>query len=139
MPVAVGIAQNERFELKSLPASDTEEGGFVVVRRMTYGEKMHRQSLMSGVKFRGDNKKEFEGELQMANRRVTEYEFAVCVIEHNLTDQSERLLNLKSSSDLALLDGQVGEEIGQLLNRVNLFEDEDEELGNSSTGSETTS
>jgi hypothetical protein len=133
MPVAIGLAQGEKRLLKTLP------GGYVVLRRMTYGEKMHRSGLMSGMKFRSQKgQKDFEGEIQMANRRVTEYEFATCVVDHNLEKEDGVKLDLRNPSDLNMLDGRIGDEIGQLMNDLNLFE-EDEELGNSQTGSEITS
>ena len=118
MPKAVGIFVPERKDLKSL------EGGYVVIKRMNFGEKSQRQALMDGVKFKTGNgkNKDFEGELRMANARVTAYEFATCILEHNLEkDDQGTLLNLASASDLATLDGRVSEEIGILIDEINQF------------------
>jgi hypothetical protein len=121
MPVAVGLHQPERFELKSL------EGAYVVIRRMNQGEKMARQGKMSGMKVSGSRKsKEFEGELALANQRVTEFEFATCIVDHNLEKAEGEKLNLANPTELALLDGKVGEEIGVYIDKVNQFTGDDE-------------
>jgi len=133
MPLAIANQNTEKFDLKTLP------GAFIELRRMSYGEKMHRSGLMSGLKVKGSNRsKDFEGELMLANQRVTEYEFAVCIVGHNLEkDDKGTLLDFKNKFDLGMLDGKVGEEIGVLLNKVNLFDEEGEEaLGESRTESD---
>lgn len=135
MPRAMGIAQEEKFDLKSLP------GGYVMLRRMTYGEKMERQGRMSGLKVQAQKgSKNFEGEIVLANRRVTEYEFAICVLDHNLFKDEEETqrFDFKNPTDLVLLDGKIGEEIAVYIDRLNQFTEEDEELGNSQTGSDRT-
>jgi hypothetical protein len=122
MPRAVNIATTERHDLKSL------EDGFVVIRRMNQGEKMQRQGKMSGMKVTGSRKsRDFQGELELANQRVTEFEFATCVVEHNLEDEDGRPLNLASTVDLAKLDGKVGEEISTYIDKLNQFTEDDEE------------
>jgi hypothetical protein len=121
MPRAVNIAENQKFELKSLPEA------YVVIRRMSQGEKMQRAGRMSGLKVSGSRKsRDFQGELELANQRVTEFEFATCIIDHNLEDEDGRVLDFSQASDLAKLDGKVGEEIGVYINRVNQFEGDDD-------------
>lgn len=122
MVLATNQSKPERFDLKTLP------GAYVEIRRMSYGEKMERSGLMSGLKVKGSNRsKDFEGELAMANRRVTEYEFATCIVDHNLEKEEGVPFDFKRPADLALLDGKAGEEIGVYMNKVNSFDEEGEE------------
>ena len=121
MPRAVNIAISERHDLKTL------DEAFVVIRRMNQGEKMQRQGKMSGMKVLGRRgSKDFEGELELANQRVTEFEFATCILEHNLEDEDGRPLDFKSPVDLAKLDGKVGEEISTYIDKLNQFTEDDD-------------
>lgn len=127
MPKAVANNQDTvRKELKSLPE------GYVVLRRLSYGEKLERREMVSGMKVRGGGKsKDFEGELKMVNERATLFDFQRCIVEHNLEkDDDGTLLDFQKIQDIKLLDPRVGEEIDGLLSELNNFE-EDEESENS--------
>lgn len=106
----------EKFELKSLPEA------FVVARRLTYGEKLERRAMMSGMKVETGRGKDFAGEMQLMNEQATLYDFQKCIIEHNLEDENGNLLNLNSVQDIRRLDPRVGEEIENLLGEMNNFE-----------------
>jgi hypothetical protein len=140
MPIATRVGvPTKRFELKSL------EGGFVVLRRMTFGEKMQRKALLAKPKMeikggRARNQ-DISAELEFLNRKVTEFEFATVIVEHNLTylanpddSASESLLNFKDPKHLEMLDGLVGDEIDEYITTFNDFEG-DEGVGKSSTSS----
>jgi hypothetical protein len=121
MPVAVITQASERFELKSLP------GAFVVIKRMTFGQKLMRSEMAMKMTLEtgGDKKsKDFAGEMKMMNRRTTLWEFAELIEDHNLTDVDERKLNFKQPTDVDKLAGQIGEEISTLIDSINNFEDE---------------
>lgn len=125
MPVATTLANtNERFELKSAPPD-----GFVIVRRMTYGEKMNRQTMLTGKmqmemsKNKNENNKML---MEMATEQVTLWEFANLVVEHNLTDEKEVKLNFKNVADVKRLDPIVGEEIQTYIDKLNAFEEDDD-------------
>jgi hypothetical protein len=128
MPKAISNNQDtERHDLKSLPE------GYVVLRRLTYGEKVQRRAMVSGLKIRGmgSGKKDFEGEMNMVNEQATLFDFQRCIVEHNLEkDDNGTLLNFANIPDIRMLDPRVGEEIDSLLDKLNNFED-DEESGNS--------
>jgi hypothetical protein len=133
MPRATANLQfAEQKELKSCP------GGFVTLRRLSYGQILDRRSLMAGMKVRGGKGKEFEGELQTMSERVTIYEYQNCVVDHNLEDEHGTKLDLHNPMHIKSLDPKVGQEIEGLLSELNNFEDDDEE-GNFSNGSGTTS
>lgn len=143
MPLAIAIDNNdgEKFELK------TVKDGFVVLRRLSYGQKMSRQGLLSKAKMMtgsgGGNRAErrakanqgFMAELELMNADVTLFEFANCIVDHNLeylTDPEDRSsiarLDFTNPAHVKMLDGRVGEEINDLINEINSFE-ADEEMG----------
>lgn len=124
MPVAVANTEDtERFDLKSLA------GAFVVLRRMTYGQVVQRRAMMKLAISSGGTKKSFAGEMAMASEEIQRFEFARCVVDHNLEDNDGRKLDLSGPVDFAKLDPRVGQEIEGLIGDMNNFED-DEELGN---------
>ena len=131
MPNATTSTEDiEKFELKSCP------GGFVVLRRLNYGEYLKRREMVSGLKIHGGQRsKDFEGELQMASRKVTEFEFASSIVDHNLTDEGGTPLDFRNTFTFNMLDPRVGEEIGTLIDRMNQWQEE-VEAGNSRGGSD---
>lgn len=116
--------ENEKIDLKTLP------GGYVELRPMTYGQVLKRRAMAMNMRFGGKGKNDFEGEMALANQKVTEFEFASCIVSHNLEDADGRLLNLASPVDIAKLNPRVGSEIDTHISRMNNFEDDDSE-GNS--------
>lgn len=122
MPVATidFTADGDRHDLKTLSE------GFVVLRRMTYGQTLERRAIMKLTFTTQKGKKSLEGELAMGNRRVQLFEFQKCIVTHNLTDANERLLNLGDPVVLDRLDPRVGQEIEQLIADMNNFDDEEE-------------
>jgi hypothetical protein len=144
MPIATGTSnKGTRHDLKSLPTA------YVVIRRMTWGEKLHRKSFMSKVKLgqeatgnraerRSKSVQAFSAELDMMNEAVTQYEFGVSIVEHNLEyvvgmepDGETPIvakIDFKDPDQLKMLDGRVGEEIDDLIQEMNDFE-ADEETG----------
>lgn len=123
MPNAVvNVEDTERFELKTLPE------GFVVLRRLTYGQKLKRRAMTGSMTMRSERgKRDFEAEMQLINEAASQFDFANCVVDHNLEDQDGRKLNLGSKQDLQKLDPRVGDEIETLMDKMNNFESEAEE------------
>jgi hypothetical protein len=131
MPKATVDITPQRKELKSLP------GGFVELKRMPFGQWLHRQELALQLKIgsTGKGRDSMSGELAMANKAVTVFEFQQCIVNHNLTmdDEGEQPLDFRNAMALDLLDAKVGEEIGNYINELHAFE---QDLGNSESGSE---
>lgn len=140
MPLATTpIGGTEKFDLKSLP------GGFVELRRMTHGEKMTRRGLLSKAKMetgtsgsmrerRSQSSKSFTAELELMNEKVTCFEFARCIVSHNLTylvnpddTTSEAPLDFRNPDHVRMLDGRVGEEIDELITDFNNWDVDVEE------------
>jgi hypothetical protein len=127
MPKATAsVVEPERHELKTLP------GGYVVVRRLTYGQKLERRAMVSNAtaEMSGRNTKGMKMSMQMMNEQATIFDFTHCIVEHNLEGDNEEQLNLSSPVDVRRLDPRVGEEIERVLDKMNNFDEEDEELGN---------
>lgn len=117
MPVAtVDPEETHRFELKSLPE------GFVVLRRMSYGEWLQRQEMLLKMKIESQGKSNTSGEMSMANKEVTALEFRNCIVDHNLTDSQGNNLDFRSPIAIATLNPKVGSEIGEYINGLHEFE-----------------
>jgi hypothetical protein len=107
----------EKKELESLPE------GFVIARHLTYGEKIQRRAMTSNMTMKGDSKsKDFDVMMNLANEQATLFDFQHCIVEHNLTDENDRPLNLGNIADIRKLDGKIGEEIEAFLDELNNFE-----------------
>lgn len=132
MPLVGGTGQEitERFELKSAPPD-----GFVVLRRMAYGDKMLRRQHLGKATVHGGSKSktkgDFTAEMDLINERVTLLEFSKSIVEHNLTIMylgNETPVDFSNPAHVKLLYGPVGEEIDELITDFNSFEG-DEETG----------
>ena len=109
-----------RVDLRSCP------GGFVELRRMTYGEKLERQNEMK-LSLELGKGKELRGEMAMANTAATQRDFKNCIMSHNLEkDTNGTPFDFSNPYDVLLLDPRVGEEIDREINKLNNFEDSDE-------------
>lgn len=123
MPVATVSLELEELHLKSLPE------GVVKLRRMTYGQKLQRQQTttkMSMLMKKGQ--KDVTGQLETLQTQAALYDFKTCVIEHNLTNAQGEPLNFASPQDMSILDPRVGDEIAIAIDKLNNFEDFDDEV-----------
>jgi len=121
MPIATVVNASERFELESLPEA------FVVVRRMTYGESLKRDAMSTKFLVGGQtDSRDVQGQVEMQTEQVALWDFANCIMEHNLTDENDRLLNFKNAADVRRLSKPIGAEIGEIIDRVNSAEKSDE-------------
>lgn len=134
MPRATVAFAPQRFDLKSCP------GGFVVIKRMSYGLMLYRQqealrNSMSG----GDGNESPELVMQMLQKRVAEVEFAKCIVDHNLDDENDNRLDFSTPAALDKLDPSIGEEIAKYIEEVNNTEkngmQEEDKTGNLPTDS----
>lgn len=120
MPKAVVSQDTERFDLKTL------NGGFVVLRRLSYGEMLRRRDMMQtmrqteSVEASTNGKKE-GGDVEAVFHvsKVTHFNFSRAVEEHNLEDEDGRVLNFASVADIAKLDPRIGGEIEDLIIDMN--------------------
>jgi len=128
MPVAtvnVDISQ-KKCELKTLPE------GFVVLRQLTYGEQIKKQQMAAKMTFEGQGKGFGGGEFEFFQRKVTEFEFATCIIEHNLEDADGKTLSFTDPRSLDVLDPRIGSEISHYISEMNDFQEDVDFLRESS-------
>lgn len=140
MPLAVVMEEPNRRDLKTCP------GGYVMIRRMTYGEKLERRKFTSKMDLEMNRaSKSAKSTIDIFSEQSEIYDFMHCIVEHNLTklvnaqtgqpcgpndpDAKEVPLDFMKSTDIKLLAGQIAEEIGTAIDKINNFE-ESEEVGN---------
>jgi hypothetical protein len=111
-----------RKELKTL------EQGYVVLRRMSYGDILQRRAMQMQMTMALDNKKNASMDVQMDDGRVSQFEFSKCIVEHNLTDDRDRLLNLSDPVVFRSLDPQIGQEIEGFIEELNNWEKAEEDF-----------
>ncbi len=116
MPRATVSQDTVKLELTTL------EGGFVTLRRMPYGKWLERSEMAMKMQFTSGKGKDTAGEVQMANRIVTTFEFAQCIVEHNLEGHDDQPLNFTSSTTLDLLDPKIGNEIAAKIAEMHEFD-----------------
>lgn len=120
MPAAVAnIEEVEEKDLKSLV------GGKVTLRRMTYGQVVQRRTMSKLSFTAGRGRGNVAGEMAMGAKEITLFEFAHCIVNHNLEDTDGRKLNLANEQDFNKLDPRVGQELEALISDMNNFEEEE--------------
>jgi len=130
MPRATVNTNTVRHELKSC------EGAYVVLKPMSYGTKLGRSDQAMKMTLKSDSGPRRRGqaqtsetEISMLQKAATQIDFQNCIVEHNLEDETGRLLDFRSFNDIDSLDPKIGEEISTLIDELNNFTSE-EEAGN---------
>lgn len=132
MPKATVSTATTKYMLKTLPGDPEspdplEQPGFVVLKRMTWGQKLHRQQMATSQSGEITGRRMTKLDIELMSRTVAEYEFRHCISEHNLTDEQGALLNFRDPKSIDLLDPRVGDEINKYIAEMNNFEEDDEE------------
>jgi len=117
MPKAVIDTVEERYELNSLPE------GFVVLKRLPYGDWLKRQEMAMQMTFEGNRKAGMKGKMDMMNYNTTVFEFSRCIVDHNLEDASGNKLDFNNPATLAALDPRVGNEISDQIRNLHEFDE----------------
>lgn len=126
MPVAtVDPTVTEHKELKTAPPD-----GFVDLRPLPFGMKLERRSKATRMMMRMPNtpkgqKVEQSYEVESMDEMTIAYDFAYCIVDHNLTDVNGVKLDFTNKLTLKALDPRIGSEIERYITELN--EDEDEE------------
>jgi len=118
-------SSSKKVELKTLT------GGTVTLRHLTYGEQIKKQQMAAKMTFASGGNQMQGGEFEFFQRKVAEFEFSTCIIEHNLEDAEGALLNFANAATLDSLDPRVGEEIASHISAMNNYEEELDFLGES--------
>jgi hypothetical protein len=139
LPKATVSLLAEHFDLKTCPE------GFVKLKRFSYGAKLRRQQMAMAASMRAQddgqgNVTEAEMAVAFAQRKVAEFEFSECIVDHNLDGDDQNKLNFQNPQTVDVLDPRIGEEISTLIaNMNNYMEAETDQRGNSTTGSSASS
>jgi len=129
MPVGTVTGAPKTFELKTAPPD-----GFVKVRTMSFGEAKERDDIV--VKFATETPRDNPEGIRIGTERVTWemanfatslFDFQRCVLDHNITDENGRKLNLATAIDLRQLDPRIGEEIESYIREMNRFTEKEKE------------
>lgn len=117
------------LELKSL------EGGFVDIRPLPYGKKLERRDKAAKMLMRTDASQQGKGrmatqsdavmEFETANEWAVQFDFAYCIVDHNLTDAKDVKLDFSNPMTIKLLDPRIGSEIEYAISDLNELEDEE--------------
>lgn len=129
MPRAtINIGDTVRKELRTCP------GGYVELRKMSYGDYLHRQELAMQMQMEASaGKKEGVMSMKSAHVDVAVLDFQKCIAGHNLQDGNDQDLDFRGTSWVLQLDPRVGQEIGAYIDELNQLNDAS--VGNSSAGS----
>lgn len=111
--------KSEKHELKTCP------GGYVVLKQLTYGQQIQKQQMAAKMTLDNVGKGTGAGEFEFFQRKVAEYEFSTCIVEHNLEDETGTQLNFNDPRTLDKLDPRIGSEISLLINESNSYEEID--------------
>ena len=107
-----------RFNLKSLP------DGYVVIRRHMYGNMLKRRQMGIDTQIAEING-ERTANVTMNVATTTAFDFAHCVVEHNLEDEAGNTLNFNNAGHVAALMGPVGDEISAYIDQMNTWDSEE--------------
>lgn len=113
MPKAVVSQDTERLDLKTLP------GGFVELRRLSYGEILRRRDMAQSIRDSSAENGQAGVEGVFHVSVVTHYEFTKAIIDHNLEDDDGRKLNFADMKDLSKLDPRIAGEIEDKIAAMN--------------------
>ena len=132
MPIAtVDPAVTVRVDLQSC------EGGYVELRPLPYGKKLERRDKQAKMFMRARSTPAGKGrmsqpsnedavmEFETANEWAVQFDFAYCVVDHNLTDTNEKKLDFASPMTFKMLDPRIGTEIEYAIADLNELEDEE--------------
>ncbi len=128
MPRAtIDTTVTERFELKSLPASGDEEAGWIELRKLSYGQILHRRDMATKMAIEGIGDSKGRGDdikvtTDLIQKIVTEFEYKNCIVDHNLEDANGKKLNFSNPANVQDLDPKVGQEIGNLIDDMNQWD-----------------
>jgi len=117
MPRATVSMEPKEFELK------TCEGGFVKLRRMSYGELLASNDMAFQVNVEArEGSSDPQMGASMSSARIAEFRFKCCIVDHNLENEAGTRLEFSNSQTVHLLDPNIGQEVDQLINDLHNWE-----------------
>ncbi len=99
-----------KFDLETL------EGGFVELRKLSFGQTKERVELASRMAMTEQSR---AVAVELMQKVVAEYEFKHTIVDHNLEDDTGQKLDFSKAGIVGSLDPAVGDEIDELIMKVN--------------------
>lgn len=139
MPRATVSMAPVEYHLKTLPT------GWVKLRRMSYGELLTSQDMAYNVSVKqaeNGSSGDPEAGINVTQARIFEYQFKICIVDHNLTNASDQKLQFGSPEAVHMLDSNVGQEINAQIEKMHRWDkqypnSEEPSTSESSTGDAT--
>ncbi len=119
MPRATVSMKPTKFDLETCPE------GWVELRRMSYGELLASQDMayQINVQMQSQNgSAEPEMGAKMSQASVLEYQFKLCIVNHNLENEAGQPLDFRQASAVHLLDPLIGQEINSLVEKLHRWD-----------------
>lgn len=123
MPNATVSTEAVRKELKTLA------GGFVMLQPLPFGKILERREKASKMSM--DQQQQGKGRKQaqrvsfdLMQRWARSFDFANCIVDHNLEDANGGKLNFSLAGTLDILDPKIGAEIEEYIDELNQEEDD---------------
>jgi len=141
MPRATVSVETVRHDLKSCP------DGFVELKRLPFGGMLKRRDMSGRAYLRAQQNGQVQDDglpdeigMELLQEAARHYEFANCIVDHNLEDESGRKLDFSKPKDVDTLDPRIGQEIEGYIDTLNqeLTEEEEGNFPESSTDSSST-
>jgi len=130
MPRATVSTETHHYDLKNL------EGGWVELKQLSFDQMLERRdkALRMSMEQEAPNRAARRNrqqsmmqkiDLESASRWTRQFEFANCIVDHNLEDDKGVKLDFNNPMTLSILDPKVGQEIEDRIEELN--EEADEE------------
>lgn len=98
-------------------------GGWVKLRRMSYGELLASNDMAFQVSVEAEQgKADPQIGVGASTARIAEYRFKTCIVDHNLENEAGTKLEFRNPQTMHLLDPNIGQEIDNLINKMHNWE-----------------
>lgn len=117
MPRATVSMKPIDYPLKTCP------GGWVQLRRMSYGELLASQDMAYQVSVKeGKDGGDPDMGVNVTQAKILEYQFRTCIIDHNLENETGQKLRFDSPEAVHMLDSLIGQEINAQLEKMHRWD-----------------
>lgn len=132
MPRATVNADGTKIDLKTCP------GGFVTLRQLSFGQMLKRRDMAAKYMHEiipGSTTNRIT--IDILNEVSRKYDFAHCIIDHNLEDDQGNKLDFSNHMTLEVLDPRIASEIEDEIDKLNLTDLDSENFTTLSESSST--
>jgi hypothetical protein len=118
MPRATVNVEGTKIDLKTCP------GGFVTLRQLSFGQMLKRRDMAAKYmqEFAPGKNATNRITIDILNEVSRKYDFAHCIIDHNLEDDKGNKLDFANTMSLDVLDPRIAAEIEEEIDKLNLVD-----------------